>query len=223
MKILKWIIIVIIFILSLVWIFLWWLKHSDYRIFSQLYTNKQYELILSTFPYIAHSSEHYHNLGNTSYNLYDTSKDNIEHLKNAQTYYAQSLNIEEHEDTRYNYELVSKLINEFPRKKEEENNGDGKSGDQGKKQDDEKSKKSGSGSNIADSPRDKEYYLNENDTIETLSDDQRRELDAYIESLKSQQEHFQKYFGKKKQEQDFWKNMIESIFWDLGNESNKDW
>lgn len=50
-----------------------------------------------------------HNIGNSSYRMYQMSRD-INFLKASQQHYAASLEKKEHADTRFNYDFVTKLL-----------------------------------------------------------------------------------------------------------------
>lgn len=99
---------------------------TDSRIFP-LFEEKQYEEIVASKGF-SQNAPVLHNLWNTEVMLY-IENTHVKHLENALEYFSGSLNLEENEFTRHNYELVEKMLqktNEVDqekqsKKKEDEN------------------------------------------------------------------------------------------------------
>lgn len=207
--------------LSIVLAYVWWYQRALFLDFHSLYEQKEYQAILESFSW-ANSAEELFNLWNTSYSafLYENSWD-VSLLEDALKYYSGSLSIEEHPNTRHNYDFVNKLLDTIQNESVGENiwgivQDDNEEGDSN----------NWSGSSITNTwrtwERDEQYLLQEEDTLQWLTPEQKEELSNYIHELKKEQLRNQKYFWKVSGKTRF-EEVYENFMWGINRGWEKDW
>lgn len=72
------------------------------------------------------------------------------------------------------------------------------------------------------SPRDEEYYLDEDTKLEDMSEQEKQELEAAIEQLKKEQIYNQQFFNTKEQESEFG-SLFDNFFGNIDRGGEKDW
>jgi hypothetical protein len=94
---------------------------SDFYTFQHLYETEQYDII-PTSNYMKYTDPvGLHNMGNTYYKMSQGDENKkIDLLQQSLEYFSGSLSQEEFEDTRFNYELVKKLLEENKTLQEQE-------------------------------------------------------------------------------------------------------
>ncbi len=169
-----------------------------------LYQEEKYEEILQ--KYTNHKNPKVlHNLGNTSYQIFIQTGE-ISFWEQARDFFQASLQKQEHPDTRYNLELVEKLLSQ-----------DESSSHQNSQQDFEDDTADGNSSEENEWTSKKEGNIwKENDEEKSslgeenwLTQEQSQALENVIESLKDEQRQNQQFFGKQDELQE-----SENLFWD---------
>ena len=242
----KWIlflfsILMLLFAVMIVFQFVWAKKAES------LYDAKDFTWALSYFE-TKKTFSNLHNAGNSSFRLWQTAGEKeMSLLENALGYYSGALQKEENIDTRYNYELIKKLLTEQKNKEEQKK----KEQEEKKKEEEKKSQswsgqsdtqsQSASGSTASGSQsemqqnwekqddtsnqsmiqnwRDEQYKLNENQQINELTPEEKQALEQTINQLKQEQQENQAYFGKQQENSDFQK-AFDSMMWGW---NEKDW
>lgn len=214
----------ILLLLFSIWYFLQ--PYTNFLEFQNLYEQEKYSQAMGFYDN-SRSPEALHNLWNASYMMFTESENNdIEALRSAQKLFSGSLHIQEHPDTRYNYIFVSLLLSslEPPKQSQEQNQREQSQDWQENSHDTQWETSSGNTTqqqNVTNR-RDQQYYLDEDDSLQSLSWQEQQQLEQYIEWLKRQQSHNQKYFWKQPQWNNF-NDIFENFFGDIHRGGEKDW
>ena len=202
--------------------------------FEKLYTLWEYEQILEKYSIHRNgSSEHLHNLGNTTYRNYQKNKTEL-WLQKSLEYYEKSLGIEEDENTRYNYEFVKKLLQEQQENSQGESEEDSEESDWGEgSKEQSENEREGEGQTVSEegsenqqtvnNARDEQYKLSEDQAIDTLSPNEKEYLNYATQRLKEEQRYNQRFYNKQEEPGKF-NQLFDSFFGnqiDRGGE--KDW
>ncbi|MDA9128997.1 hypothetical protein N9J72_00790 [Candidatus Gracilibacteria bacterium] len=171
-----------------------------------------------------------HNLGNTSYELYNPAEKNIEVLENALEYFKKSLSLGENESTKYNHDIVEELLKQEKQTPQEEKE-DSQQAEREQQEDTENSEDEEdsetqeteeSQNDVQINQRDEEYKMQESEELGELSPEEQEALEQKIEQLKQEQQFNQNAFNKKPQEGNFG-NIFDAFFdTQIGGEE-KDW
>ncbi len=223
------IIIPILFLALLLGMF-WVSKYLRYLDFVNLYTSENFTEILENQT--LQSPEMLHNYGLTA--LEQFKKDgmqNIDNLIESNKLFSWSLQKQEHEKTRFQYEFTKALLDLFKQQqKQQEQNQDqqsqetdqwdtGEAWDESQQwewwEDENSTSQSQNG-------RESQYYLNQWEEIKPLSEWEQKKLDQSIEKLKSDQMNNQQYYGKQQQLTPF-QEAFDSVFWTVDRWGEKDW
>lgn len=230
-----------LFLVIAVWlyIFFWWYRdYSYYQNFQTLYNSWSFSELSRNNTIEKRSPQNYHNLGNTWYKIFEESTE-VEDLKNAVWYYSWSLQIEEHPDTRYNYEFTRKLLEvlesqeqEEHQEQEETGNSENESqeGEESWEQEwswewndeSEASSWNQSNENTVRENRGEEYQIGSEDEVNEISEEEKALLEQELENIKNAQLYNQQFFWKQEQEWEFW-NIFDSFFWRVDRGWKKDW
>jgi len=213
--------ILISFVVSLMWV----AGHIKYINFLNNYNAGSYLQALQDTD--LKSPEMLHNYGNAAFNIFTASwSTQAFMLRAANEYYSGSLSLQEHPDTRYNYEFTKSLLELYQdEQQQEKDNQDSNSSEQW-----ENPQSSEDGQNWNEknqqtpwqNGRDEQYYLNEQDSIAPLSEAEKQELEKNIENLKRDQMRNQQFYGKQEQLSPF-QEAFESFFWGIDRWEEKDW
>lgn len=204
------------------------------KMFEFQYNNSQYwELIKNE---ATSTPEGLHNMWNAWYRYFQSTR-NLEDAKKSLNYYSSSLEIEENEDTRFNYEFLKKILDGWDSENSEEQDSEEQASEDAMQdeweawsQDSEKTEdnetndtsedesqapeeSSQSSQNVQVSPRESQYYLNKQDRIEPLSPTERQAIESAIDRLKQEQLYNQKYFNPSESTNPV-DDMFESFFWE---------
>ncbi len=230
------------FVLLCLWLSIFFFRAaSEYKKFEILYNTWAYQeaqQLLEKKEKL--SASQMHNLWNTFYKQALSGEKSQEFLQKALQYYSGSLLRHEHLDTRWNYELVKKLLSDI----KDEAQSDEEKQEEEKKQEETSPENTGSGStasgsssweseakpengseeqgqpSVLQNARADQYKLEQDTNIEPLSWEEKQELDAIIEALKEEQVYNQQFFGKKSQEKNDFQKAFESLMW---WNDEKDW
>jgi len=230
---------IILFCVCFVCIIYWWVGYNDflyYQNFEKEYDNEKFDTLVRMNTLEKKTPENYHNLGNTWYKIFEIDSE-VEDLEKAVSYYSWSLNISQNEDTQYNYDFTSELLKNIKKQKEveqqeqaqeENNNSEGESQESNENQQWQEWeqwnewKDSQGWEEVISDNRWEQYYINEDKTVEKLTQQEEEELKDNLEQLKLQQLHNQEFFWKQQQESDFW-NIFDSFFGWINRGGKKDW
>lgn len=217
------IIISLICVAWIVWI-LWIIQYKNYIDFLGLYNTWEYSTILANSP--VKSPEMLHNYGNASFKSFTASGYiNPTLLQQANEYFSWSLQLEENEDTRYNYDLTKSLLElykqddipEDPNQKSDETQWENSQNSQEWESWENQQQVSPS-----QNGRDNEYFLDSQDEIAPLNAKEQEQLNQSIDELKRDQMRNQQFYWKQQQLSPF-QEAFESIFWGIERGDEKDW
>ena len=214
----------------------WYLAHREYIIFQELYNAKEYNIILEIYE-DNQSDLWLHNKWNASFWEYEVSQD-ISLLEQSVLYFSWSLAISENDDTRFNYEYTSWLLERWDTPQEEDdlsnqNDEFSQGGDSWEQQQDttwswansqqwqsQLSQKTGD-----QSEQESGSWSTTEDTSERgeLSAEERAAIEAQTERLKRDQIYNQKYFWTQKQQGNEVSDVFESFFGSVDRGGEKDW
>lgn len=197
--------------------------------FEQVLSGTGHEILVKNPSYL-------HNIWNTYYEIFDPQERDIETLEASLSYFSGSLALGENVDTRYNYDLVKKLLEEVSSSQEDQGEEESEEQESEQQQDDEQQKSNTSeeskeqqelqepeDQDLQINKRDEEYTLGEEDSIWELTPQEQRELEQKIEELKQEQVQNQQYFNKQPQESGF-DNLFDVFFQEeINRGGKKDW
>lgn len=233
----------------LLWISVFFLRNTlfDVYYFSQwqtLYDNQVFSGAISQFENISDRAVAYHNRGNSYYELWKQfPQDKNTYFSQAVDAYELSLEEEENESTRKNYEYVKSLLEESEEQDDsqepeqqtpqegtpsEENQNESGSGSESSEQSGTwTTETSQEPSSTVQQQRGEQYILGEDKPVEPLSPEEQQALDEYVEALKNEQEQNQRYFWKKEESSgtDPFDSFFSNPFFDTGIDrgGDKDW
>ena len=220
---------------------------SWYRTLEEAYKNSDYETLKKMYHIIWEqenlSAENLHNLGNLSYIFWTQESENISLLEASKKYFEESLLIRENLDTRYNHTIVVSLLEEKKEQKTQESShnkdetpdtsdswDEWLSDTESKNWDNKDTNTQNSiwnNSNLPQSPRDEIYRRWEKDSVQKLTENERKTLEKLAEELSKEQREYQQFFWK---QETTWNNSIfdqfftDSFFFsEIESSREKDW
>lgn len=224
--------ITIFIIISLIIIVFAYQKHRMFLTFSEYFVDKKYEDAIQLYVDKKVNSRELHNIGNAYLEEFTENFDgsDISLLEKSVESYEKSIWMSPDEDTTYNYIYAKNLLDSYKNQQEEEQEKqeeeDSQQWEDGQQQGENESA-SGSGSqnnngNTAISQRNEEFFLNESDKLSNMSEDEKKQLEQYIEKLKEDQLRNQKYFWKARVGNEF-DERIKNFFGGINRGWEKDW
>lgn len=210
--------------------FLGYLKFQQHA-FAKAYDAWEYTILADIIP--KNTPESLHNTGNVFYKKYETSQD-IQDIEQSVSYYSGSLSLQEHPDTRYNYELALKKLQELSSKKEETSEEETQQPEEEQQEEwtqdssSESTKWDNQDTHTLQNTRSEQYQMNGEEQIDELTQDEAQFLEDAQSELKQQQRNHQQFFNANEQQSPI-DDMFESFFWrnpmfENGRTTNeKDW
>ncbi len=216
----------------------WLTQEESTKIFKDALSEVQKESDISIIEQ-EETPELFHNLWNAFFKLWESmikKDDIIKYRKESLLFYERSLELEERQKTRENYEFVKSKLQELEDedKSEEEKddtqkqNGSGKQNSEEKKEWDEKDEKEKNSnekqqeqwenSDSTQNARAEKYKLSWNEKLESITNEEEKAIQDYIENLKQQQQQNQQFFNKRSDDTN--KDIIDSILEDWFNFDN---
>ena len=232
--------VLIIWMLCILWIICIFFNEGYifYKISEQKksFTAWEFQKILDLWNDVLQDNPAYlHNLGNTSYELYNPQEKNIETLETSLEYFKKSLSIWENEDTRVNHDIVASLLQEHRQTPEQEKEDAPEQEAEKQEQDDAESSKNSEDAQDSQAQnenqsqngpqinqRDEEYKMQESEKLWELSPQEQNALEQKIEQLKQDQQYNQNVFNKKPQQGNF-NNIFDMFFENQVWWEQKDW
>ncbi len=213
-------------LISWVCIFSAWNIYKDFFYFKKDYSQGFYSQALDN--HVDEDVRMLHNFWNAAlWNYFSSEISDSKILEEALSYYSGSLNISEHPDTRYNYNVVTSLLENITQN-EEQTSQEQQSWSWSKSQDNEwweedknEEEQWESGAPIKNQ-REEWYTLWDEQKITEMSEAEKKELEEITQQLKTQQIYNQKYYNKQEQWSNF-QNSFESFFGDINRGGEKDW
>ena len=181
-----------------------------------------------------------HNLWNSFYELSQERQDMQQiYLESALESYSWSLSLQEHIDTRFNYDFVKELLKEQNEQDEKQQQDDWKNQDQEKseswweeqeqsseesQQQEWKDEQSWEKQQWWTAERGENYQLQESQDIGEMSQQEERLLEETLERLEKEQIYNQRFFNKKDQELwDPFDEIRKRFFGEINTGGEKDW
>lgn len=225
-----------------IWIFLVYSSYNSYTNFGKfesLYISKDYSEIVNSWDFKDKNPESLHNIWNTYYHIFSEDMDDLISLQSAVNSYSWSLHLEEHPDTRYNYLFTKILLDSLRQQQTQENQEEEENSEAGEWNSESWEQPEWSNGEesswdpstqqwwewedeIIQDSRGQEYYLEDSEKVEDMTESEQALLERELEQLKLQQENNQQFFGKKPQETQFW-NVFDSFFGWIDRGGEKDW
>jgi hypothetical protein len=196
-------------------------SQGDFSAGSKQYASGNYKESYDIFVALWKTPENLHNVGNCLYHL-SASGSSVPVLQSALLWYEASLEKEENELTRNNYEYIKKLLQEKqnasentstqkqkqdtpPQQNTQTGTSDFPSENQGEKQSKEgtgESEQKDTQNNTQSGlwKRGQEYILNGQDTLDSLTPEEQEKIASYVQDMQEKASQNREYFWKQEQD-----------------------
>lgn len=204
------------------------MQYKHYFDFLSLYDAWEYSEILRNQT--SWSPEMLHNYGITAFELFKESGfSDISPLQQANLLFSWSLQKQENEKTRYQYDFTTALLDLFkteqPQDQDQQTQENQQEWNQWESWENEQGEEWSEQDNSwsqSQNWRDSQYFLQQEEDIPPLSPVEQQQVQESIEQLKLDQMKNQQFYGKQEQLTPF-QEAFDSVFWTVDRGWEKDW